>query len=802
MASRILLCLVFYIISIASSGQAIDQLLLDYNTTRDSVQRTAIEEKLAWIYQDQEAYARAIEFYKKALKGRLYDTLRAQKIRVGMAFCYHELGEPDAEIEVRKEILAYGLHDKRISVANMQALSTLFLELKKYDQAIEYTELLLQEATILKDYQLITQAYNNLGYIFHLKNDSKKSSAYFNKSYEVTTTKGISIKNSDRVKILINLGVINANLGQTGRAQGLFAEAVDIAKKDGDSVSLARALNFTATGHYLRGQVNKAIDVLKESMGILEKVAQTGESDAIRAEGYKLMAELMLNKNDIQSFRFYQKQYNELRENTLQYQKRRYRLLLERQLETEEQEREVQRLMAENQNNRIQLVQSELSALQKERELEAKLKELAILKNENDLQAIRYQNELLEKEKMSQLLEITEQKAAAAEQEQKIKLLQQDKKLQDFTLAKNKKEIELLENTKQQQLKIKEYSFIIIALLLALLLIVIGLYYYRNRKDLELAKQNQMISSLNNEMATQNEELTALNDTLNDRTVEVEKQNLKLTQAQEIIDNQNKKLLSYSRNLEAEIDRRVKEIKHANKELIRYNNQLEQFAFTVSHNLRGPIARLMGLTNLLLTTQENEQRNFMLTKVAESSIELDEVIKDLVKILDIKYSTQLMIEPIDLHDRAKKTLTSLEHVVKKSNTSVIIDFSEVNDIQSVGAYIDSILYNLISNAIKYRSPNRPCEIILTTKLQNNSITLIVKDNGIGIDLERYGGQLFGLYRRFNTHIEGKGIGLYLVKAQVESLNGSIEVSSAVNEGTTFIVTFPLLEESANNENVT
>ncbi|NBP69504.1 MAG: sensor histidine kinase [Cytophagia bacterium] len=192
----------------------------------------------------------------------------------------------------------------------------------------------------------------------------------------------------------------------------------------------------------------------------------------------------------------------------------------------------------------------------------------------------------------------------------------------------------------------------------------------------------------------------------------------------------------------------------------------------------------------------------MLSKVAESSIELDEVIKDLVKILDIKYSTQLMIEPIDLHDRAKKTLTSLEHVVKKSNTRVTIDFSEVNDIQSVGAYIDSILYNLISNAIKYRSPDRPCEITLTTRLQNNSVTLIVKDNGIGIDLDKYGTQLFGLYRRFNTHIEGKGIGLYLVKAQVESLNGSIEVSSVVNEGTTFTVTFPLQGETSNNENVT
>jgi tetratricopeptide (TPR) repeat protein len=138
--------------------------------------------------------------------------------------------------------------------------------------AIEYTELLLQEATVLQDYQLITQAYNNLGYIFHLKNDSKKSSAYFNKSYAVTTTKGISIKNSDRVKILINLGVINANLGQTGRAQGLFAEAVDIAKNDSYSLTLARALNFKATRYYLRGQVNKAIALLKESLSSLQTV--------------------------------------------------------------------------------------------------------------------------------------------------------------------------------------------------------------------------------------------------------------------------------------------------------------------------------------------------------------------------------------------------------------------------------------------------------------------------------------------------------------------------------------------------
>lgn len=802
MVSRIPFLLFFLMISRVSQGQSIEQLLLEYNSTRDSIERTGLEERLAWSYQDHEAYSRSIDFYKKALKSRLYDTLKAQKIRFGMAFCYHELGQLDLEIEIRKEILSNARHDKAISIANIQSLSTLYLDLKKYNQAIEYTEQLLQEANALQDYQLITQAYNNLGYIFHLKGDSKKSAEYFNKSYAVTTTKGISIKNPDRVKILINLGAVNANLGQGARAQSLFTEAAEIAKKDGDPLILARALNFVATGYYLNGQTNNAIATLKESMAMLTAEGQTGESDAIRADGYKLMAELMLNKNDIRLFRFYQKQYAELRENTLEYQKRRYQILIERQFETEQQEREVQRLMTENQNSKIQLVQSELSALQKERELEEKLKELAFLKNKNDLQTIQYQNDLLEKERISQLLEIAEQKAAVAEQEQKIRLLQQNKKLQDLTLEKNKKEISLLEHAKQQQLKIKEYSFTIIALLLLLLGIAILLYFYRNQKNRALANQNLLISSLNQEMSTQNEELISLNEVLNDRTTEVERQNLKLTQAQKIIDNQNKQLISYNRNLEEEIDRRVNEIRHANNELIRYNNQLEQFAFTVSHNLRGPIARLLGLTDLLLMTPDNADRNFMLSKVAESSAELDGVIKDLVKILDVKYSTQLMIEQIDLRDRVSKTLSSLEQVVQKSQASVMTDFSEICVIKSVGAYIDSILYNLISNAIKYKSPNRSCQVEINARLQQNNVVLLVKDNGSGIDLEKYGNQLFGLYRRFNTHIEGKGIGLYLVKAQVESLNGSIEVTSVVNEGTTFTVTFPLFKETTSSEKVT
>jgi anti-sigma regulatory factor (Ser/Thr protein kinase) len=104
--------------------------------------------------------------------------------------------------------------------------------------------------------------------------------------------------------------------------------------------------------------------------------------------------------------------------------------------------------------------------------------------------------------------------------------------------------------------------------------------------------------------------------------------------------------------------------------------------------------------------------------------------------------------------------------------------------------IQSILYNLLSNAIKYRSPERGLEITVTTHHKGNETILKVRDNGLGIDLASHQRNVFKLYRRFHTHVTGKGLGLYLVKTQMDALGGTIEVQSELNVGTTFITTFP------------
>jgi signal transduction histidine kinase len=133
--------------------------------------------------------------------------------------------------------------------------------------------------------------------------------------------------------------------------------------------------------------------------------------------------------------------------------------------------------------------------------------------------------------------------------------------------------------------------------------------------------------------------------------------------------------------------------------------------------------------------------------------------------------------------------SSISNMIKKTQVTFISDFSEVNDIYSIKSYVYSIFLNLISNSIKYRRPEQKPVIMITSSKVKDQIEISFKDNGMGIDLEKNGRNLFGLYKRFHYDIEGKGMGLYMVKAQVESLGGTISANSELNKGTEFIIRF-------------
>lgn len=136
-----------------------------------------------------------------------------------------------------------------------------------------------------------------------------------------------------------------------------------------------------------------------------------------------------------------------------------------------------------------------------------------------------------------------------------------------------------------------------------------------------------------------------------------------------------------------------------------------------------------------------------------------------------------------------KVLNILEPEIRDTNTIIKTNYNDVASIYSLPQYFESIIYNLISNSIKYRHPERTPVISVSSGFEGDYIKITISDNGLGIDMERNKNNLFNLYKRFHFHVEGKGLGLYLVKTQMDALGGRIEVDSTVEEGTTWTLYF-------------
>jgi signal transduction histidine kinase len=169
---------------------------------------------------------------------------------------------------------------------------------------------------------------------------------------------------------------------------------------------------------------------------------------------------------------------------------------------------------------------------------------------------------------------------------------------------------------------------------------------------------------------------------------------------------------------------------------------------------------------------------------------LDQVVNDLTDIISLREVEHRTSEQISFHEELKQVTVILSDQINACDATITEDFHEAPEVYSIRSYMHSIFINLISNAVKYCSTGRKPEIKVRTQIVESFICLSVQDNGLGIDLEKYGSKLFTLYKRFHKHVDGRGIGLYMVKTQVESLGGKIEVISREGEGTTFNVFLP------------
>lgn len=226
------------------------------------------------------------------------------------------------------------------------------------------------------------------------------------------------------------------------------------------------------------------------------------------------------------------------------------------------------------------------------------------------------------------------------------------------------------------------------------------------------------------------------------------------------------------------------------RELTLNNKDLKQFSYITSHNLRAPLSNLTGLLNLIEDIEvEDPELKDIIQGFNKSTHLLNETIDDLTKVMIIKDNTSIQKENVSLNEVFENVFSQLTFQIELYKPILRINFEKVSVLNINKSYIESILLNLLTNALKYSAENRTLRISITAHQEEETVVLIFKDNGIGIDMERNKDKVFGLYQRFHNHPDSKGLGLYLVKSQVEAMGGNINIKSEVNKGTEFTLIF-------------
>jgi PAS domain S-box-containing protein len=227
------------------------------------------------------------------------------------------------------------------------------------------------------------------------------------------------------------------------------------------------------------------------------------------------------------------------------------------------------------------------------------------------------------------------------------------------------------------------------------------------------------------------------------------------------------------------------------KELTRSNKELKQFSYVISHNLRSPLSNLMAISSLIDTETIHDPINVELIEGFKTSTHyLNETLEDLLKVMVIRENKEILLEPVFFESVFKSVSDSIQTQISESKALIHNHFSNAPSVPFNLLYMESIFLNMLTNSLKYAKKDKKPIIFIYSIENEENIQLVFEDNGIGFNMAKANGRIFGLYQKFHNHPDSKGIGLYLVHSQVTSLGGSIEVESEENEGTKFTITFP------------
>ncbi len=217
------------------------------------------------------------------------------------------------------------------------------------------------------------------------------------------------------------------------------------------------------------------------------------------------------------------------------------------------------------------------------------------------------------------------------------------------------------------------------------------------------------------------------------------------------------------------------------------NKRLLNFAHIVSHNLRSHYGNLDMLLDIIEMDLPETTDNEIFPLVKQAVSHLGETVANLNEVAAINIQKDLKTEKLNLLKCFNGAFSSISALIIESKTSVSVDIDPDIAIKGVPAYLDSIILNFLTNAIKYKKPQEPAKIEINARVDQDDVILEIRDYGQGIDLKKYGEKLFGMYKTFHKHEDSRGLGLFITKNQIEALGGKIDVKSQVNEGTTFYI---------------
>jgi PAS domain S-box-containing protein len=235
-------------------------------------------------------------------------------------------------------------------------------------------------------------------------------------------------------------------------------------------------------------------------------------------------------------------------------------------------------------------------------------------------------------------------------------------------------------------------------------------------------------------------------------------------------------------------------------DLQRKNEQLEEFTQIVSHNLRSPMGNITSLLTFMENSSSDEDKAQFIKFLKESAANAMTTLDELNEVLKVKQNKNIEKQDLEFEKVFQQVKSMISAKIAETSAEIHSDFKKAPSIQYPHIYLESIFLNLLTNALKYSKPNQKPVIHVKTYYNKKDIILEIKDNGLGINMDRHGHQVFKLQKTFHKHPESRGIGLFMIRNQIETMGGEITIKSQENVGTTLIINFnkhQLNEENAN-----